>query len=663
VQLSVGARGLVAVALAGLAAAFEGACGEGGTRHVEILLVAPDVPSGCAVPPAAQRVDLFALGDFVEVGETGDATQTLTTARFPAATRALRLAVLGPGGATIAIGRTGSFDASTLDDGGSVALLIGPPRGFCQVGRLAQGRRRPTVAKAAGGVLVVGGIDSQGGPVGLGEWYDPARGVFELLAQAPFDDLRGARAVTLDDGRVLLVWQDGFQIFDPATRHFGDPTLAQGVDVHSYGQAVKLADGRVLVAGGCLAMDVEPPCAAASSVAIFDPARGRFVPARDLVQPRAGGAAWLDGDGRVVLVGGFDATGAPAEDAEGWDEGASASFATGPVGASAPLAAGGFVAGFAPAGETEAAAALLVGPLGAAGGARTAVVARAGATMTTLDDGAVLVVGGVTPGAGASVPEAELYRAHAARFEALATSPEMLAGRRREHEAVELDDGSVLVLGGVTAPGGEVRGDAWIYRHDVTGPWSSLPAQIFGVDGTPLVLPFDAAASRVEVGTPGKLVLVAQSLRAGPLGGWAIVGGAEYADVTLAATLSVSGDTGPVGVAALVGLTSAGDYLQVVLVPGQVARANVVAHAAVGALVCEGHVVVAEDALAPDAGGVPGALHSLRVDRRGTALEVTLDGASLLTCDSAPLTRGKVGFGVVGAVGSELRMASIEAVR
>jgi hypothetical protein len=113
-------------------------------------------------------------------------------------------------------------------------------------------------------------------------------------------------------------------------------------------------------------------------------------------------------------------------------------------------------------------------------------------------------------------------------------------------------------------------------------------------------------------------------------------------------------------VAALLGMTSAGDYLAVTLVPGQVVRATVVAKAAPGAIVCEGSAEVPEGALAAPAGA---GLHSVQVERRGTSLRVALEGTTLLTCDGAPVTRGAVGLGVVGPAGSGLRVASVAASR
>jgi len=518
-----------------------------------------------------------------------------------------------------------------------------------------QPRRRPSVAPAGGGVLVVGGIDSQAGPVGVAEWYSPARGGFELVPDAPFDDLRGASAVELGDGRVLIAWKDGFQLYDPARREFGVPTIAQGVELHSYAQALRLGDGRVLVAGGCADDDVDdvPPCTAVAAAALFDPERDAFAPAPALGLARADGAAWLDGDGQVILVGGYGDDALPATQAELRDPGAGTSvpLSTGAAGASAPLPAGGWILGLAPAGSPVASQARLVAPLAGAGGVLTAVVPRAGATMTPLDDGAVLIVGGVDPGAPAALPEVELYRAHSARFLALPTAPGVLAGRRREHAAIKLDDGSVLVLGGAGAGADAIRGDAWIYRHDLTGPWSSLPVQIFGLDGTPLVVPFDAAAARVEPGTPERLVLTGQALRASPLGAWAVLSGPRYADVTLSVTFSSSA-----GAVAMLGMTSAGDYLAVLLEPDQPIRVRSVSSSALTTLHCEAATPLPPDAL------VGPALHSLRLDRRNSSLSITLDALAPLSCDDLPLVRGSVGLGLLGSSG-ELRLGSLEAVR
>ncbi len=651
---TVGTGGAVG-ALGGLAAG----CGGGEVRRLDIVLVAPDVEAGCGAPADAQRVELFALGDFIEIGESGAADAPLTTDRFPADTRALRLSLLGAGSVVRGLGRTGTLDLGGFADGGEVSVLVGPPRGFCQVGRLAQARRRPTVARAGAGLLVVGGHDAEGGPVGIAEWYDPARGVFELIQDAPFPDLRGAVAATLADGRVLIAWERGFQTYDPDVRTFGAALLQD--ELRPYAQTVSLGDGRVLVAGGCDDGSATPPCAASNVAAIWDPTSGEFSPGPPLAIARADGTAWLDGDGRVVLVGGVGADGTPAADVELWDPvagGFGPPLASARAGAAAQLPAGGWIAGFAPAGAPEAAGATLIPPLGGAGGARATVAARAGATMTALDDGAVLVVGGVAAAAGPAVAEAELYLPHAARFELVPTSlaSGVLGGRRHEHAAARLDDGSVLIVGGAGANGAaDVRGDVWIYRHDIVGPWSSLPVQIFGFDGTPLVVPFDTIAGDIEPGPPAQLVVPAQDLRSGPLGGWTVLSGPTYVDVTLSVTLSAAGGAGA-GAAAIFAMTSSGDYLALLLAPGQPVRVRAVTRGVTGPVRCESEASLTPDALA-------GAVHALSVERRAGTLHVELDGAVLLDCDDLPTTRGSVGVGVLGAPGASLRLGSLEAVR
>lgn len=76
---------------------------------------------------------------------------------------------------------------------------------------------------------------------------------------------------------------------------------------------VRLADGRVLVAGG-FGDSCTPTfafgysCASLASVEIFDPATGAWSPAAPLPEPRGGASATLLSDGSVLLVGGSKQT-------------------------------------------------------------------------------------------------------------------------------------------------------------------------------------------------------------------------------------------------------------------------------------------------------------------------------------------------------------------
>ena len=186
------------------------------------------------------------------------------------------------------------------------------------------------------------------------------------------------------------------EIFDPATNAVR-ATGALGV-ARSGHTATLLGDRRVIVAGGYNGGYL-------SSVEAFDISLERFRPAGALVHDRSGHTATALNDGRVLFVGGVG---------RGW------SFLN-----SAEL--------YDPAtGKSE-----VVGSLS---------VAREGHTATLLRDGRVLVVGGHT-GRRPNVEvhaSAEIFSPATRRFEP--------AGRlntaRHKHDAIRLEDGRVLVIGG-----------------------------------------------------------------------------------------------------------------------------------------------------------------------------------------------------------------------
>jgi hypothetical protein len=626
-------------------------------RRVSVRVVRGPGADGCGPPAVAPQVELFAQGDFVEIGASGPADQPLLLDALPAATRELRVTLLGPGGAVAVLGRSGTFELESFADGDEIPILFGPPRGLCQVGGLLQARRRPAATRVGRAVLVVGGEDALGGPVGTAELYDPSRAAFELVPDAPFDDLRGARALTLADGRALILWEDGLQLYDPDARQFSPAFRPQGADVLGHAQAVVLGDGRVLIAGGCVASGATPPCLAGAQAAIFDPATLDFAAAPSLAVARAGGEAFVDGDGRVILVGGSGADGQPVTTIERWQrQNGGVALAAATTGAAAPLPAGGVLIAGAPPGAPPQSGAMLVAPLGGPVSVVPSPTARAGATMTALDDGAVLVFGGLAPSAPSSSDEAELYLPSAARFEAIsgpgASAPSVL-GRRRDHAAVALADGAVLIFGGQGASG-EVLGDAFVYRHDATGPWSSLPTQIAGAQAGLLVAD-DPASTTVLPGSPPRLALTGHTLAVGPLAGWITLAGPRYADVEVKVGAAVSGGAGA-GLALLVGMTSAGDYVLVELRAGEPVRVRRVQAGVPGPLACE--TGAALPGLTAEAGP-----HQIELSRRGVSVRVKIDGGPAATCTDVPTDRGLVGVGLLGAAGDVLELVAVTATR
>lgn len=202
------------------------------------------------------------------------------------------------------------------------------------------------------------------------------------------------------------------ELYDPATRTWSPTaTLATARFEHT---ASTLLDGRVLVVGG--ADHSGAPLAAAE---VFDPclfrrrsgggtARGSWSPTGSLQVPRLGHTASLLNDGRVLVAGGTDHSGAVLASAEVFDH------TTGGIGgwrSSAPM-----------------------------------TVPRSGHTATVLADGRVLATGG-TDQSGQPVAEAEIFYPEAeGGAGSWKPGPSMTTGRSG-HTATRLSDGTVLVAG------------------------------------------------------------------------------------------------------------------------------------------------------------------------------------------------------------------------
>ncbi|MBP9898479.1 MAG: hypothetical protein KBF28_08920 [Gemmatimonadales bacterium] len=160
--------------------------------------------------------------------------------------------------------------------------------------------------------------------------------------------------------------------------------------------ATTLRDGRVLVAGGFAGESH-----AAVSAELYDPVTNRFLALPRMLAPRHSHTATLLPDGRVLLAGGYAADGAVAS-AELFDP-ATRRFL--PV--------------------------------------RAMHAARAGHVAVPLESGKVLLVGGVGPD-WTFLSSAELYDPATGRF----TTTGSMSVARESHAAVRLLDGRVLIIGG-----------------------------------------------------------------------------------------------------------------------------------------------------------------------------------------------------------------------
>ena len=171
------------------------------------------------------------------------------------------------------------------------------------------------------------------------------------------------------------------------------PPMATARMAHT---ATTLRDGRVLVAGGFAGVSQ-----AAVSAELYDPAANRFLALPRMLAPRHSHTATLLRDGRVLLAGGYAADGTTAS-AEVYDPVTRRFVATGAMRA-----------------------------------------ARAGHIAAVLENGKVLLVGGVGPD-WTFLSSAELFDPVTGQF----TTTGAMSVARESHAAVRLIDGRVLIIGG-----------------------------------------------------------------------------------------------------------------------------------------------------------------------------------------------------------------------
>ncbi len=629
------------------------ACG-GGERTVHLVRVTPEADPACGLAPNdAQLMLVTALGDFprttgtsepIELGGGGE----LSIDGFPAATRVLQVEVLT--GGTPLVGRTMPFAIEDLEDGAELPVFMAPERGFCQTGA-AEGiaRDRPLAARAGAGVLIAGGRDGTE-PVTLVERYDPATGALEPLGGALYNGLTGATMTAVDDGRVLVAGGAArYQIYDPASGEL-EPA-GELPAVRAWHAAAPLPGGRVLLAGGCGQLMTDGACAPATALlttSVVDLDDGEVRDGPPLARARIGGVALAEPDGRVLLVGGRDEVDTPVAIGERIDPGLllPAEEVVVAGGLAVRLDSGASLVALAADGAAADDAAVIP-PGGLTAVAAVAAPApRTGATLTALEDGRVLVHGGLDGSAG---EEALIWDPDPGRFDPL--DQPQAPPPRDGHAAVLLDDGTVLLVGGHD-PAGEARSDAWIFRPELTGPFTDQVVIAFGGTDALSLVPSDPSRVRRE-SAPGRLVVTAGGSGGGLPADWVVVGGLRFAAVAL--TARVRADT---GAAVLLGFVHEREHAAVVLAPGQ--RTRLYRRLGGEALIvdgCDGQVIDAADLSA--AAGV-----DLTVESRGDSVRASLAGRQVLTCTGIePLDRGRIGLGPVGPAGSELTLFALSATR
>ena len=333
-------------------------------------------------------------------------------------------------------------DGRILVAGGAlsrVSELYDPGTGmFVPTGALNEVRSDSTAVRLDDGrVLLIGGWDGSTA-LATTELYEPETALFTATGRMATARVRAA-ATRLDDGRVLIAGgHDGYaaaasaELYDPASNTF---TPTGNMSTARVGSASLLMNGTVLVVGGTApAGSVEGSIGLAE---LYDPVAGAFTSTGNLRIGRRGHQATRLADGRVLITGGLDESGAPVADAELYDPADGA---------------------FHPAGRMQ--------------------TGRAGHRAVLLTSGAVLAIGGHD--GSATLTSAELYESDSNSFSYIGS----LAEARSNPAVVALADGRLLVAGGSAPESGSLATaetyDAMRRKPTSTGVSSNRSSTIYG---------------------------------------------------------------------------------------------------------------------------------------------------------------------------------------
>ena len=363
----------------------------------------------------------------------------------------------------------------------AVGTVAGRANTWVPTGSMATPRAGHTAT-----VLTSGKVLIAGGGTAAAELYDPAKGSWS--STGPMSVIRtDATATLLANGDVLVAGGCctgqralfSAELYDPTTKSWS-PTGS--MTIGRWGQsATLLSDGDVLLAGG---LACASQCGSASffttlrSAELYDPTTGTFTRTGSMRTSRQLQTATRMPDGNVLVIGGF----------YGCDD----SFCT--DNSSAEIY------------ETATGTWHLTGSMHAA---------REQQTATLLDDGQVLVAGGLNyrgnMGPGVRYSSAELYDPATGVF----SSAGSMAVAHVGGSATLLSNGWALVAGGGTSDADlfEPSRGIWVPSGPLLTPRTALTTSLLhdgtvlaaggtGPDGAPL-----ASAERFLAG-PGPLVLV-----------------------------------------------------------------------------------------------------------------------------------------------------------
>ena len=335
-----------------------------------------------------------------------------------------------------------------------------------------------------GRILITGGLDSSGNPIASAEIYNPTTGTFSETKGGPMATARYAHRVsTVGDGKVLITGGFGAggaalatcELFDPdpASETFS-PAISLG---HARGNhsATELPTGEVLIAGGNDGSGV------LGSTELYDPDTNTFRPGPrpTLNQARQSHSAWVIPNGLVLISGGnndpsidWDIQMSFLSSAELYDLATDTFTTTGSKnnatsgGITYPLWTGKLLSAGGGTNEAELYTPEMPGTIETWVATANMNAPRTNAVYFYLDDGRVLMVGGLDS-AGNPLASAEVYDYLSGNF----TSTGNMATPRQHHHGTGLYTGKVLVTGGRPSAPSNVLNSAELY-DPVSGTFS-----------------------------------------------------------------------------------------------------------------------------------------------------------------------------------------------
>ncbi|WP_413292987.1 kelch repeat-containing protein [Bdellovibrio sp. HCB185ZH] len=327
----------------------------------------------------------------------------------------------------------GGLTTTTLNSASAVVQLYNPStNSFTAKASQSVGRYQANVTiLPSGKVLSLGGLNAAQAILASSEIYDPSANTWTAGANLNIPR-RAHNSISLPSGKILITGgtasssfpltpASSNEIYDPVANTFSVDKVGFA-NVHSLGTLVKLADGKILMAGG-----VDPNYTVGTTETYTEGQLNvSWINNTALLHGRAGNTATVIKNGMVLFTGG-----------QPYAEAAAFSNTT---------------AIYDPDTNT-----MIAGP--------DMAEARFYHTATLLPSGKVFVAGGINMTTGESTT-GEIYDPNSNTFTSVA-----LPRARYLHSAFVLPNGRLLLTGGVNSLGTPLENDVY---DPTTGTWSTL---------------------------------------------------------------------------------------------------------------------------------------------------------------------------------------------